>query len=311
VPLAGSRFGQRLLYLYHPGHPTEPAAHSDRDSHTNRPATVTPRRRGPPPPTRTSTAIPCPQWTPTPTHAGSEGSFNPTSSACFTTATNPDAATCDGNSAPSAKSNILTTFELPLGDVNFDALISFTPSAFTVPAAVDLPIGAIVGRLNAMPALRLINGPCASLLPANFTFMNASVDVDTTETIDPLPFTTTNNLAQDGNSNGLPEDVEKYPASLNNNFKNQQPRASYSAATYLPFASGLWVILQFVIFEPRTSPNPDVLPPLDPVHGYPSVAVLQDPTQPPAVSAITDFCSSLKVRAVFNGETEECQHAPE
>jgi len=233
-------------------------------------------------------------------------SFNPTASACFTTATNPDAATCDGNSAPGARSNILATYEVPLGDANLAGVIAFTPSAFTVPAAADLPIGAIVARLNSIPTLGLINGPCASLLPVNFTFMNASVDVN--DTIDPLPYTISNNLqnlAQDANGNGLQDGMEKYPSYLNTLFKNQQPRARYVAFTSLSFASGLWVVLQFLIFEPGASPNSDTLPALDAALGYPNVTVLQDPTQPPSVGAVTDFCTSLKVRTVINGESED------
>ena len=231
--------------------------------------------------------------------------FNPTAAACFTTGTDPQTATCDGSNAPGAKSNIKGTFNLPTGDANFAGLIAFTPESFGVPD--DLPIGALVAELNSLPTLGLLNGPCASLLPVNFTFMNASVDIN--DTIDPLPPGTVNplqNLALDSDPlNGIPDGADRYPSYLNTLFNNQQPRARFVAATSLSFANNLWVILQFVFFEPGTAPNPDVFPDLDARLGYPSVTVLQDPTAPLTPNPISDFCSSLNVDTVVFGESQD------
>ncbi len=72
-------------------------------------------------------------------------------------------------------------------------------------------------------------------------------------------------------------------------FGNTQPRARYFGSTFIPSASTT-VILNFVFFDPGTSPNPDL--PLDPRLGYPNVTVLQDPTVV-APGLITDFCTPL------------------
>ena len=116
---------------------------------------------------------------------------------------------------PGANPDISTTFGVGLGpdgliytpddvpDSNFGGLVSFTPAEFTVPAAGDMPIGAIVAELTSKATLGLINGSCANRIDVAFTFVNASVDI--TDTIDPLPLDRSDNLqnlAADANANG-------------------------------------------------------------------------------------------------------------
>ncbi len=193
-----------------------------------------------------------------------------------------------------ANSDIITSFDLPAGDANFAALISFTPDAFKVPSASDLPIGTVVAELKTRPSLGLLNGPCVLFLPVDFTFINASVNIN--DTIDPKAPGQPDPLAPlafDGDANGIEDGAEKWPSYLNLTFENQTPRARYFGATFIQSASTT-VILNLVIFQPGTSPVPSVVPAIDARLGYPTVTVLQNPETDPSPGPITDFCSSLE-----------------
>ena len=99
------------------------------------------------------------------------------------------------------------------------------------------------------------------------------------------------NLAQDADSNFIPDGAERYPSYLKDPdvFGNTQPRARYFGSTFIASASTT-VILNFVFFDVGVTPNPEL--PLDPRLGYPNVTVLQDPTVV-APGLITDFCTPL------------------
>ena len=207
------------------------------------------------------------------------------------------------DSSPGANSDIKGSLDLPIGDLNFGGLISFTPAEFTVPAAGDLPIGALVARLETQATLGLVNGACASVLPVNFDFVNASVDIN--DTIDPLPPGTENALsplAADSDFNGIQDGADRYPSYLNELFENQTPRARYFGETLVAQTA---VILNFIIFEPGTSPAPDLVPAIDASLGYPNVTVLQDPVAQAFPSPITDFCTPLIANTTVFGLSKD------
>ena len=80
----------------------------------------------------------------------------------------------------------------------------------------EIPLGAVMGEVAFASTLSLLNGPCNSLIPNEFTFLNASVDIS--DTIDrlapgaPNPYTP---LTDDADGNGLADHIDKYPSFLN------------------------------------------------------------------------------------------------
>ena len=85
------------------------------------------------------------------------------------------------------------------------------------------------------------------------------------------------------------------------------PLARYSSTTVI---AGTAVVLEFIQFEPGQlagagfdANNP--FSELDASLGYPSIVVLNDPTQPLSPSAITDFCSPLTWVTVLYGQTRD------
>ena len=226
----------------------------------------------------------------------------------------PEGQLTFADATPGATSDIETAFKIPAPDANFAGTVGFVPTALGVPrpdtvSGGTVPIGAWVGTLmSSKVTLGLVNAPCANNISVEFTFFNATVN--TSDTIDPLPAGTTDALAPlagDFDKDGIaeikpPPAVTKYPSYLNTLFPGITPRARYAAATRIPSAS-LWVILQFVVFEPGTT-LPD-LPAFDASLGYPSVTVLQDTTIDPAPSAVTDFCSPLTAFTTLFGVTKD------
>jgi hypothetical protein len=265
----------------------------------------------PPTPTPSPTPVPTPTpGTPTPTPAATPppggGTFNPQSALTF------------ASTAPGANSDITATLDIGLGpdgqpntpddtgDYNFADVVSFTPSQIGVPTDADIPDGAMVGTLNSQTTLGLINSACATQIPVNFTFFDATTNINNTVS-GSFAF-----LAGDLNSDGVadikpPPIVTQYPSFLNTLFGGVQPWARYAGATVIPAAGNFWVTLQLVVFEPGTT-----LPGFnfDPALGYPSVTVLLDPTVPPGPSAISDFCTPLKTTTTLFGLTQDNPDTP-
>ncbi len=256
-------------------------------------------------PTATATATPCPECTPTPTAtpgpSPSPGGFNPQAALTF------------ASTEPGANSDVTLTVDIGLGpdgmpytpddtgDYNFADIISFTPSQLVIPSDGDIPDAAIVGTLNSLATLGLLNNTCGTQTGVDFTFFDATTATDNTVT------GSFNVLAGDFNNDGVaevrpPPVVTQYPSFLNNLFGGVKPRARYAAATVIPSAANFWAILQVVVFEPGTAlPGFD----FDPALGYPSVTVLLDPTVPPGPSAISDFCTPLKTTTTLFGLTKD------
>ncbi len=218
--------------------------------------------------------------------------FNPTGAACLDNETTP--AKCDGDSAPGAVSGITTAFNLPKGDANFSAVISFYPPEWFIANGNDIPDGAMVGKLTAGATLGLIGGACDGALTPTFPLMDA--------TINPSSQVTFDNGFKDADSDGVADAVTKYPDFLARSFPGQTFRARlYGQAV----VGGVNVSLNFIIFNPGDLIK-DITP--DPKLGYPSVTVLQnigDPDIVPASSAISDFCSPLTSDTTTYGTTQD------
>lgn len=220
------------------------------------------------------------------------------------TSFNPRANITLSDSRPNVSANILSEFRIDAPDANFAGVVGFTPRQWGVASAGDVDIGAVVGTLNSLATLGLVNAACATQIPVNFTFLNASVN--TNNTINPLPPGQEDALAPlaaDANNNGILDGAERYPSYLNTLFPGLQPKARLFAATRIEAAS-LWVVLNFVLFEPGVK-LPQAPAAFDPGLGFPSVVILQDPTVPPAPSAITDFCSPLISNTTTLGTTQD------
>lgn len=208
------------------------------------------------------------------------------------------------STAPGANSDATSEFNINAPDSNFGGVVAFVPSAF-VPTSTTVAVGAIVGKLDAVATLGLVNAPCALALPVSFTMLNGSTN--TGDTISPA--TTGDTLAPltlDANGNGIPDGIDKYPSYLNTLFPGLTPLARAMGLTNV---AGLTVGLNFLLFQPgtvfpATSLGPG-LPAPDANLGYPSVTVLQDPTVPPVPSPITDFCSPLKSTSLTYGLSQD------
>ena len=192
-------------------------------------------------------------------------------------------------------SDITTEFAIPKGSAQFFAQATFTPPEFVVKAAADVPLGAIVGKLNANATLGLINGPCNSALPVSVDTMNATTNTSATVTFD--------EQFQDADANNLPDGIDKYPDFLTRMFPGLTPRARYFGQASV---AGSAVSLNFVVFEPGASiPG---LGTIDPAWGYPAVSVLNNNGDPGAVaspSPITDFCTPLSTANTVFGTSKD------
>ncbi len=236
---------------------------------------------------------------------------------------------CDGNPAAGAVTDVRQTFGLAAPQPYFAGFVNFIPSAF-LEGNPKIALGAVVGKLWSRATLGLINNPCENPIVVDFSFVYSSTDIS--NIIEPKPFPQSNALtplAQDADANGLPDGVDRYPSYLNRIFDPDydkgadgkygtgddvpgpkpplEPVARATGFT-VPAGTGVQVVLIFMLFAPgtdlRTLINPDV-PVFDEILGYPSVTILQDPTTPPAPSAITDFCSPLEVSALTFGYSRD------
>lgn len=225
------------------------------------------------------------------------------------------------------------------GDYNFGGVVGLSPSS---PTDADVPDGAILGKLRSKATLGLIGNPCTNGIDVAFTFMEGTTDIN--NTVDMSPYGINNDLGPltgdpppyEGNqTENPPPAATKYPSFLNAIFDKNwvgpgpdkipgndddipskptgiKPRFRFVGVSWISQAS-LWVVLQGVVFEPGTKlPS---LPAIDAAYGYPSVTVLQTASAagnatPPAPSAITDFCSPLKVDFVSYGIAQDNPATP-
>jgi len=208
--------------------------------------------------------------------------------------------------AAGATADLTTEFGIPKGSAQFFAQATFTPPEFGV-AKNPVTKGALVGKLNALATLGLINGPCSTALTVIFDSLDpdptagsgmfaASTNISDTVTFD--------DQFQDLDGNTLPDGVDKYPDFLTRMFPGLTPAARQYGQVSV---AGSAVSLNFVIFQPgATLPAP--LGTLDASWGYPSVSVLNNNGDPGAVaapSAITDFCTPLRSTVMTYGVSKD------
>ena len=208
---------------------------------------------------------------------------------------NPTLTATLSSQAAGAQADLTTEFGIPKGSAQFLAQATFTPPQFSVSAAADIPLGAIVGQLSANATLGLINGPCNSALPVGVELMNATTNTSATVTFD--------DQFQDADANNLPDAVDKYPDFLTRMFPGLTPRARYFGQASV---AGSAVSLNFTVFDPGVTLP--VLGALDPAWGYPSVSVLNNNGDPGATASpnpITDFCTPLSTQIATFGVSKD------
>lgn len=227
---------------------------------------------------------------------------------------NPSLAVAADDPSPGVPSDVVANFDLPDGDVNFAAVVSFIPKDWGVVPGDQIPIGMQTGLLDAQSVLGLANGSCSTQLPVQFDMLNASINTEDLVPFEDEDENNTADFADDDDGNGIFDGIDKYPDFLTRVFKDDdtgevmQPIRRSAGVT--PVA-GIPVFLEFLIFEPGT-----VLPtrgtaelPSDPELGYPSVTVLQsigDPEATPEPSIINDFCTPLAtVNRSYGREVDE------
>jgi len=200
-----------------------------------------------------------------------------------------------------ANADILSEFGVendPWPCAMYDAQVSFTPVEWGVPESADVPIGAVVGKLEPNATLGWFNGPCNSPLgPPTLIFdplMNCSIDTSDTVSFDGQFDDTNGNMIQDG--------CDKYPDFLNTMFPGLTPRTRHAS---FEIVSGVTLSLNFLTFEPGTSlPLPGV-PAFGPDLGYVAMSVLNDPTAPMVKNQITDNCPPLSTETTYYGVSRD------
>ena len=209
---------------------------------------------------------------------------------------NPELVITMADNAPEASADFTADFNLPSGDVNFAALVTFIPKNFGIVPGDKIPIGAVVGDLTAQATLGLINAACANVLPVEFTMLNASIDPTDTVVYLDEDDNGTEDYAEDLDESGLQDGFEKYPDFITRVLVDEQdkPLQPLRRSAGITIVASINVLLQFLVFEPGTFINEEI--PHDESLGYPSVVLLQnagDPTTDPIPGPITDFCTPL------------------
>jgi hypothetical protein len=198
-----------------------------------------------------------------------------------------------------ANADIANLFSIPSGDLQFGAIVNFTPPEFYVPSLEEsgIPIGTHGADLESVVKLGLIGGPCNSTLGVDFKMLVCTTDTSPTVTFD-------EQFSKGQGDQNLYDGCEYYPDFLNTLF----PTAPIYRLWGWKNVSGVLVSMNFVIFEPGTS-FPDQ-PSFSAAWGYPSATVLNDPTAPLAPGSISDFCSPLVSNSNTFGITKDNTDVP-
>ena len=203
--------------------------------------------------------------------ARAAGTFNPTLSASVS---DPTAG---------ANADVITLFDIPQGDYNYDLMISFTPAEFS--RSTDLPLGAYLASLDALSTLGLLNQLCQTPLQVSFKMLSATVDTSSTVVFE--------DSYTDLDGNTIPDGADKYPDFLNTLFPGLTPTARMFGVTS---AAGTAVTMNMVFFEPGTTLYGIAF---DASLGRPSVQVLNNPAAMLAPNPITDFCAPLSAKVTM------------
>ncbi|HET9476932.1 MAG TPA: thrombospondin type 3 repeat-containing protein [Dehalococcoidia bacterium] len=207
------------------------------------------------------------------------------------------------NAAPSANSSLTVSITLDSPAALDQAHVSFIPSAWSVANDAAVPNGAIVGTVSMGISESVSNGPCNDSKFLSFTLYDSATDTVANLLADSprIPSATWPGFA-DSNANGLADAIDKYPTFLKNAYPGLTPRSR--AYGSVPAAiGGINRVVNVLVFDPGTA-----LPGMSPISaslGYIVVVVAQDPTAPPAVSTISDQCSTAIFTRQDRGLTQD------
>ncbi len=224
------------------------------------------------------------------------------------------------------------------------------------PSAGAPPVGAVAGKAYVAGKFGALNAPCDQDFSSTAGawgypyLMNATVDNRLPMEYSSLPPGSIGSegplefFRDDGNGNGLPRHVDRYPSFLNRIFDpdrvgdingdgdefdyvvetdtEENPGASpadwygrvepirpVARYTISWFVSTQAQLLQILVFSPGALAAFDAPHPLsglgDPALGYVVVAIMGDPTHPPGPSDVTDFCSPSETMVMLWGKTRD------
>jgi hypothetical protein len=194
---------------------------------------------------------------------------------------------------PGVSSDVVLEFGISAPDFNFSRVISFVPPQFEIADGDSIPNGAFSGIVTSHTTLGLLGNPCNSNLDLTFQLMDASTDPSFS--IPPY------DGVYDNDGDGLPENVDRYPALMSQIAPDIEPVQRLYGQTLV---AGSWVPLNFVVFAPGT--QIPLLPAFDASLGYATVAIVGDPFSVPLTTfPVTDFCTPLANTIVLNGVSKD------
>lgn len=215
---------------------------------------------------------------------------------------NPESETTVDNPVAGAHSGFKIRFNVPEGDVQFGTAISFIPPEWEITPGEEIPLGTVVGRVDAVATLGIINSQCDSRLAVQFIMLKASTDITDTVDFEDADKNGTGDVFEDKDRSGLQDAIEKYPEHIKRIIGDAQPIARSAGITKV---SGRDVLLQFLIFEPGTLLVREI--PSDEERGYPSMTFLQsigDPEGTPDPQ-LTEFCTPLIADVISFGVSKD------
>jgi hypothetical protein len=203
---------------------------------------------------------------------------------------------------PNVSSDSILNLDIPEGQVNFRATISYIPPEWGIVKGDKIPVGASVGKLSSQAVLGLVNAACNQQVPVDFNMLNASIDRSKTVSFEDVDENNTREFAEDKDGNGLLDAIDTYPDFLDRVVDAQPIRR----AAGITIVAGTPVLLQFLVYEPGTLIDEEI--PNDEELGFPTVTYLQnagDPDITPEPGVITDFCSPLVVENTTLGTSAD------
>jgi hypothetical protein len=204
---------------------------------------------------------------------------------------------------PATCQRFRTPEDLP-GQYNSGGLIYFTPPGWKVAKDADIPDGTTVGTFKSEAVLGILDNACNTVVNVNFTLLDATTDRSKeVKALAPGAKDRLSPLAK-LDANGIPAGASGWPTYLNDGAQRVGMDLSKLVARFVGINTkdvpGTTVILNFLIFQPGATVSDKIK--LDPALGYPSVTVLQDPTQAgSSQDPISDFCAPLWTESTLNG----------
>ena len=169
----------------------------------------------------------------------------------------------------------------------------------------DIPDGTTVGTFKSEAVLGLLDNACNTVTNVDFTLLDATIDQS--KAVDALPPGAKNRLDNRAvkDANGVPLAASGWPSYLNDTATKAGMDLSQLVARFVGVnkidVPGLTIILKFLIFQPGATVSNQIK--LDPALGYPSVTVLQDPTQAgSSQDPVSDFCAPLWTESTLVGQ---------